>query len=564
MDATPPAAAGSASRPPSSSEIPLMLRRLAIGLAGLAVAVLAGAACALSFDDLRALAIAGQAKPRLAYLYPAGFDALLIVALISVPLLRSARLLVRIQAGLILTVLLASVATATVAAASGVTFDIRQAAIVVALLPWVMLVVALWLLLVLMKHAQARRADLDGVNDAGEIVPFDGDGDEPEADPSPATRASSTDDGPGVPTDPYPVLGHTSRRGRPASTPAPVREAPAPPDLTSPEPTQPDSTTSPEPIRPDSTRPLAASAASEAVAPRPEPTPPQEATASQEVTPPAEAASPPRRARPRVQRPVRWGDLVRPHTGDVLVHPSPKQAPPTTAQDAAERPAEDARSATENASSQAVASEGASAEEAQSAAEDSTSSDATSEIVTPDEAHGSAEDSTSSDMTSEIVTPGEAHDSAEDLISHDVAAEDATVAGVTVEDVTVEDVTVEDVDEETVMVVGEEAPDGTESPDSAGPLVAASDEASTEPSGPHGGAAEENAERFSQRARQGESEVDTQPLRQIPNAPDPAHAPDAADPEEESAARRQPYDAGADEDSAPPSGRMRSTPRPPS
>ncbi|MBX6386667.1 MAG: DUF2637 domain-containing protein, partial [Microbispora sp.] len=151
-----------------------MLRRLAIGLAGAALAVLAGVACALSFDDLRALAVAGRAEPRLAYLYPTAFDVLLVVALVSVPLLRGARFLVRSQAGFVLLVLLASAAAADAATAVGVSFDPDVTALVVALLPWVMLAVGLWLLLLLLKHVRTNRADLDGDSD-DDLVPFDGD-----------------------------------------------------------------------------------------------------------------------------------------------------------------------------------------------------------------------------------------------------------------------------------------------------------------------------------------------------------------------------------------------------
>lgn len=77
-----------------------------------------------------------------------------------------------------------------------------------------------------------------------------------------------------------------------------------------------------------------------------------------------------------------------------------------------------------------------------------------------------------------------------------------------------------------------------------------------------------------------EAGVDTQPLRQIRDVPDPAHASDCADPGEQDGGR-EPYaaqggqdapeagDTGKDTDGnsdvpmAPPSGRMRSTPRPP-
>ncbi|MET7337111.1 DUF2637 domain-containing protein [Nonomuraea sp. NPDC005650] len=152
---------------------PSVLRRLGIALAGLAVAALAGAACALSFDDLRALAITGEARQDLAFLYPAAFDALLVIALIDVLLLRSARLLVRIQAALVLVVLIVAAAAANVATAVRFAFDVRQVAVGAALAPWVMLAVALWLWLLLIKHVQAHREERSGEAAAErDIVPF--------------------------------------------------------------------------------------------------------------------------------------------------------------------------------------------------------------------------------------------------------------------------------------------------------------------------------------------------------------------------------------------------------
>ncbi|MEV6041564.1 DUF2637 domain-containing protein [Nonomuraea sp. NPDC052116] len=151
---------------------PSMLRRLGIALAGLAVAALAGAACALSFDDLRALAITGEAGQDLAFLYPAAFDALLVIALIDVLLLRSARLLVRAQAAFVLVVLIVAAAAANVATAVRFAFDVRATAVSVALAPWVMLAVALWLWLLLIKHVQAHRAESEETAAEQDIVPF--------------------------------------------------------------------------------------------------------------------------------------------------------------------------------------------------------------------------------------------------------------------------------------------------------------------------------------------------------------------------------------------------------
>ncbi|NAS25430.1 DUF2637 domain-containing protein [Herbidospora sp. NEAU-GS84] len=232
MDAIPPATAGPASRPSSSGS--RLLSRVAVIVASLAVAVLAGAACVLSFDDLRALALQGQADPEFAYLYPAGFDALLVVALLAVPVVRPGRLVIRLQAALILILLLVAAAAADVAMASGVVLAVRPAAVVVALVPWIMLVVALWLLLLIVRYAQTKSADLDDDSD-DDVVPF--------------TRTAHVTVPPDY-TPPTPV--------------SPVTETVAPPEL----------------------------------------------------APPLTPSPPP--------RPARWGDLIRPNAGDVLVHPLPE------------------------------------------------------------------------------------------------------------------------------------------------------------------------------------------------------------------------------------------------
>ncbi|MFI9556260.1 DUF2637 domain-containing protein [Nonomuraea endophytica] len=152
---------------------PSTLRRLGLALAGLAVAALTGAACALSFDDLRELAILGEARSDLAFLYPAAFDAVLVVALTGVLLLRAARPLVRAQAAAALVLLIVAAAAVNVATALRFSFDVRQAALGVALAPWIMLAVALWLWLLLIKHVQAGRAAVpQEVEPEPDIVPF--------------------------------------------------------------------------------------------------------------------------------------------------------------------------------------------------------------------------------------------------------------------------------------------------------------------------------------------------------------------------------------------------------
>ncbi|MCF6475742.1 DUF2637 domain-containing protein, partial [Nonomuraea sp. MG754425] len=168
---------------------PSTLRRLGIALAGLAVAALAGAACALSFDDLRALALTGEARPDLAFLYPAAFDALLLVALLGVLLLRPAKALVRAQAAFVLVLLIVAAAAVNVATVMRFEFSVRETAVGVALAPWVMLALALWLWLLLLKHVQGHRAmeradDLaDEPDPDPDLVPFHGH--QPQATPPP-------------------------------------------------------------------------------------------------------------------------------------------------------------------------------------------------------------------------------------------------------------------------------------------------------------------------------------------------------------------------------------------
>lgn len=152
---------------------PSTLRRLGLALAGLAVAALTGAACALSFNDLRDLAIQGKARPDLAFLYPSGFDALLLVALIGVLLLSSGRMLARVQAAAVLVLLILAAIAVNLAKPLQVQVDVRQAAIGLAVAPWVMLAIALWLWLLMIKHVQARKTRPDEqTTPEPDIVPF--------------------------------------------------------------------------------------------------------------------------------------------------------------------------------------------------------------------------------------------------------------------------------------------------------------------------------------------------------------------------------------------------------
>ncbi|MEN3537502.1 DUF2637 domain-containing protein [Microbispora sp. ZYX-F-249] len=505
MDVTPPGAAGTASRPSRTtpSGIPLMLRRLAIGLAGAALAVLAGVACALSFDDLRALAVSGRAEPRLAYLYPAAFDVLLVVALVSVPLLRAARFLVRLQAGFVLILLLVSAAAANAATAVGASFDPDVTALVVALLPWVMLAVGLWLLLLLLKHVRTNRIDLDGDTDDDtddDLVPFDG-----EREPRAAATA------------PYPVA---------------VRERPAPEHAVA----QGHAVVQEHAVAQEHT--LTQEHAAAPLQPVPEAVAPPDYVPPLPVSPVSETVAPPEYAPPLPVTP--------PQAEDETTAPGPDE--------------DGVRPPHEVTGETAPAAERETTDQAPDEAE-------ALPVVPPTAAPGTPP------VTEQAPRP-------------EPEADAETVAEPTAE--TAADETAADErarDAEPAETPAAPMPD-------TGTVAGTDDRPAPQPRRnrpvrwgdlvrPHTGDVlvhprpqpEKPAGSEPDRPED-ESGVDTQPLRQIRDVPDPAHAQDSADPDEVSG-KREPQTAECGEPDAaeeaadggvplaPPSGRMRSTPRPP-
>ncbi|GGO05830.1 hypothetical protein GCM10010116_11430 [Microbispora rosea subsp. aerata] len=509
MDVTPPGAAGTASRPSRNtpSGIPLVLHRLAIGLAGAALAVLAGVACALSFDDLRALAVTGQAEPQLAYLYPTAFDVLLIVALVSVPLLRGARFLVRLQAGFVLIVLLASAAAANAATAVGVSFDSEVTTLVVALLPWVMLAIGLWLLLLLLKHVRTNRADLDDDDSDDDLVPFDGER---------GRRAAVTDAYPAPVREPARV---TQERGAPPLQPVPEAVAPR-------------SYVPPAPVGP----------VSETVAPP-------------EHAPPSPAAPSRAEDEPTATRPV-----------------------------AADSDEDGVR-----------LSPGARAEAAAEAGSETTPHQAADQAPSPEQGEPETPPTvppTAAHRTPSVTPPAESAPPAPVTeTATDPAAETATEA--------VTETAVQTVTDEYAR---EAEPVAAETPAQPAPTAPSPAETDDHPAQPrrnrpvrwgdlvrprtgdvlvHPRPKPEKPSGIEPARPEDEAGVDTQPLRQIKDVPDPAHAPDSADPAEQGGGRGpsavesgdqgapqagEAREEGPEEGTvpiAPPSGRMRSTPRPP-
>ncbi|MEV0581465.1 DUF2637 domain-containing protein [Nonomuraea sp. NPDC050310] len=338
---------------------PSTLRRLGVALAGLGVAALTATACALSFHDLRDLALQARVSPELAFLYPVGFDALLVVALVSVLLLTSGGLLARLQAALVLVLLIVGAAVVNVASATGFQVDVRQAAIVAAVAPWVMLAVALWMWLVLIKHVQERRADSRSTaeqdlvpfrRDAAAPPPLPADGEELEVtehEPTPVVGPT-----PAPETPPLPIVKETARTEPlpvfvPATVPEPreapedreevpdLRDQPARPqvaadhELERSEPADTPETPAPSEDR-DATEIGEAAETREPVhepAELPEPAEKREPAENREpavTAEPAKTPAEPPAEPPEERRPVRWGDLTRPEPSDVLVHPRPE------------------------------------------------------------------------------------------------------------------------------------------------------------------------------------------------------------------------------------------------
>jgi hypothetical protein len=125
---------------------------------GLVVAALAGGAFVATFDTLRALAVRGGASRHYAYLYPWMLDGLVVVLILSILMSRRFRWWSRAVRWLLLLALIAG------AGAAGVERTVRGYDRLphawvsggVAVAPWVILLLAFWLWVSMIK--QARRA----------------------------------------------------------------------------------------------------------------------------------------------------------------------------------------------------------------------------------------------------------------------------------------------------------------------------------------------------------------------------------------------------------------------
>jgi hypothetical protein len=134
-------------------------RRLLTTLGGLGVVALAAATFVLSYDDLRTLAIRGGAARQRAFLYPGMIDGLVVVVTLAILTARRAGWLSRAVRWLLLLLLIAGAGAAGVQRAVRGYDHLPHAWVRggVAAAPWVILVIAVWLWVSMIKQALSRR-----------------------------------------------------------------------------------------------------------------------------------------------------------------------------------------------------------------------------------------------------------------------------------------------------------------------------------------------------------------------------------------------------------------------
>lgn len=158
-------------------------RRFLSALGGLGVAALAAGTFVLSYKDLRLLALRGGAARHWAFLYPGMLDGLVVVVILAILTARRSGWFSRALRWLLLVVLIAG------AGAAGVQRAVKGYAVLpdtwvnvgVAVAPWTILIIAVWLWVAMIKQMLNTRRSRSA--DSGRAIESGG----PEAEPVPAT-----------------------------------------------------------------------------------------------------------------------------------------------------------------------------------------------------------------------------------------------------------------------------------------------------------------------------------------------------------------------------------------
>jgi hypothetical protein len=145
-------------RPPRSADPQSKLRLAALTAVTAGVVLLAAAAFVLSYSGIHSVALQAGVSPNLAKLYPVIFDAMLVVAGAAAMALRGAGWWSRFYAWACLILLLTAVAVGDAVHATGTALPERAARAVVAITPWVLLLLAFGLLLTMLRHFRKARA----------------------------------------------------------------------------------------------------------------------------------------------------------------------------------------------------------------------------------------------------------------------------------------------------------------------------------------------------------------------------------------------------------------------
>src|SRR5216683_3116468 len=133
------------------------LRLFALASVIIGVVALAGAAFVLSYAGVHEIVLAAGVSAQLARLYPAIFDAVLVVACAAALTLRGARWWTRFYAWMSIILLVSIVGAGDAVHAMGVKLPHRPAEATVAAIPWALLMLGFSLWLSMLRHARVDR-----------------------------------------------------------------------------------------------------------------------------------------------------------------------------------------------------------------------------------------------------------------------------------------------------------------------------------------------------------------------------------------------------------------------
>jgi len=154
------------------------------------VLALAAATFVLSYSGVHEIVLQAGVSTRLARIYPGLFDAVFVIACVAAVTLRDARWWARWYAWLVIILMVAVVGGADVVHATNVTLPHRTIQGVVAAAPWVLLLLAFSLMLIMLRQSRVQPAPAMAATEPVEPAYLDpGPAELPEAESMPDSRA---------------------------------------------------------------------------------------------------------------------------------------------------------------------------------------------------------------------------------------------------------------------------------------------------------------------------------------------------------------------------------------